>query len=190
MFIYNTNILPLSQAQKLISMSVNLLEPDSCHTHEVIHTKNNHKQNMKECNFVFNRYIYVAVAGAVEAAGYILSIPMLRWTGRRGTSVLLYILSGVSLLSILVIPERELIKLALIHLLPYLLTYLFTPWSKVVLEMIGSSQLVKKLPAFYGNRRFITAFTTARHLFLSLARSIQSIHVHPPPHLPRPEDPA
>ena len=30
--------------------------------------------------------------------------------------------------------------------------------------LIGS-QLVKKFPAFYGTRRFITAFTKARHLF-------------------------
>ena len=31
----------------------------------------------------------------------------------------------------------------------------------------------KEIPAFYGNRRFITAFTSARHLSLSCARSIQ-----------------
>jgi len=30
-----------------------------------------------------------------------------------------------------------------------------------------SFQLVKKFPAFYGTRRFITAFTSARHLSLS-----------------------
>jgi len=40
MFIYNINILLLSQAQKCISLSVNLIEHDSCHMHEVIHTKN------------------------------------------------------------------------------------------------------------------------------------------------------
>jgi len=32
-----------------------------------------------------------------------------------------------------------------------------------------------KFPAFYGTRRFITAFTSARHLFLSWARLIQSM---------------
>jgi len=89
--------------------------------HEIIHTKNKHKQNIIECNFVVNRYTYVAVAGAVEAVSYILPIPMLHCTGRRTTSVLLYILSGVALLSILGVPERELIKLALI--LTSLLTY-------------------------------------------------------------------
>jgi len=89
--------------------------------HEVIYTKNNHKQNIKGYNFVVNRYTYVAIAGAVEAVSYILPLPMLHWTGRRTTSVLLYILSGVALLSILAVPERELIKLALI--LTSLLTY-------------------------------------------------------------------
>ncbi len=33
----------------------------------------------------------------------------------------------------------------------------------------------QKFPAFYGTRRFITAFTSAHHLSLSLASSIQSI---------------
>ena len=40
------------------------------------------------------------------------------------------------------------------------------------------SQLVKKFTAFCGTRRFITAFTSARHLSLSSGSSIQSI----PPH--------
>jgi hypothetical protein len=57
----------------------------------------------------------------------------------------------------------------------YLLTYLLTPWSKVLLEKLTGSQLVKKFPTFYGTRRFITAFTSARHLPLSWARSIQSM---------------
>jgi hypothetical protein len=49
----------------------------------------------------------------------------------------------------------------------YLLTYLITPRSGVLLEKLASSQLAKKLPTFYGTRRFITAFTSARHLPLS-----------------------
>ena len=40
---------------------------------------------------------------------------------------------------------------------PYLLTYLPSPWSRVLLEKLTVSQLVKKFPAFYGTRRFITA---------------------------------
>jgi len=37
---------------------------------------------------------------------------------------------------------------------------LLTPWSRVLLEKLTGLQLVKKCPAFYGNRRFITAFTS------------------------------
>jgi hypothetical protein len=40
-------------------------------------------------------------------------------------------------------------------------------------------QLVKKFPAFHGIRRFITALTSVRHLFLSWASPIQSIYPHP-----------
>jgi len=57
--------------------------------------------------------------------------------------------------------------------------YLLTPWSRVLLEKLNGSQLVKKFPAFYGTRRFITAFTSALHLSLSWASSIQSIPPHP-----------
>ena len=56
---------------------------------------------------------------------------------------------------------------------------LITPWSRVLLEKLTGSHLVKKFPAFHGTRRFNTAFTSARHLSLSWARSIQSIPPHP-----------
>ena len=45
-----------------------------------------------------------------------------------------------------------------------------TSWS-TVLEKLTRPQLVKKFPAFYGTRRFATAFTRWRHLFLSRAIS-------------------
>jgi hypothetical protein len=45
-----------------------------------------------------------------------------------------------------------------------------TPWSRVFLEKYA--QLVKKFPAFYGTRRFITVFTRAHHLSLSWAKWI------------------
>ena len=54
---------------------------------------------------------------------------------------------------------------------------LLSPWSKVLLEKLTGPLLVKKFPASYGTRRFITAFTKARHLPLFSAISIQS----PPP---------
>jgi hypothetical protein len=49
-----------------------------------------------------------------------------------------------------------------------------TPWSRVLTEELTGPHLVKKFPASYGNRRFITAFTRASHLSLSWAISIQS----------------
>jgi hypothetical protein len=49
----------------------------------------------------------------------------------------------------------------------YLLTYVLTPWSRVLLEKLTGLQLVKKFPTFYGTQRFITAFISARHLSLS-----------------------
>jgi hypothetical protein len=45
--------------------------------------------------------------------------------------------------------------------------YLFTPWGTILHEKVSGSQLVKKFPTFYGNRKFNTAFTRARHLCLS-----------------------
>ena len=66
-----------------------------------------------------------------------------------------------------------------VDILIYLLTYLLTPWSRVLLEKLTGSQLVKKFPALYGTQCFITAFTSVRHLSLSWASSIQSILPHP-----------
>ena len=63
--------------------------------------------------------------------------------------------------------------------LPYLLTYLLTPWCRALLEKLTGLQLVKKFPAFHGTRRFITALTGVRHLSLSWASLIQSIYPHP-----------
>ena len=67
----------------------------------------------------------------------------------------------------------------LIYFLPSILPSLLTPYSTVLLEKLTGSQLVKKFPAFYGTRMFITPFTTARHLSLSWASSIHSIPPHP-----------
>ena len=64
-------------------------------------------------------------------------------------------------------------------LLISLLNYLLTPCSRVLLEKLTGSQLVKKVYTFYGTRRFITAFRSAYHLSLSWARSIQSMSPHP-----------
>ena len=39
--------------------------------------------------------------------------------------------------------------------------------NRALLEKLTGPQLVKKFPAFYGTRKFITAFTRAPHLFAS-----------------------
>jgi hypothetical protein len=73
----------------------------------------------------------------------------------------------------------------LLTLLIYLLLTYLLPMSIILLENLTGFQLVEKFPAFYGTERLITAFTTARHLSLSWASSIQSIF-----HIPLPEDPS
>ena len=45
-----------------------------------------------------------------------------------------------------------------------IIPYLLTPRCAVLLDKLTGSQPVKKFPAFGGTRRFITAFTSARHL--------------------------
>ena len=63
--------------------------------------------------------------------------------------------------------------------LTYLLTYLLTPWYRILLEKLTGLQLVKKFPAFHGTRKFITALTSVRNLSLSWVSPIQSIYPHP-----------
>jgi hypothetical protein len=65
------------------------------------------------------------------------------------------------------------------YLRAYLLTYSLTPCTRFLLDKLTGLQLVKKFPAFYWTRRFITAFTIAHHLSLSSASPIQSIPPHP-----------
>ena len=65
------------------------------------------------------------------------------------------------------------------HFIKSLLTYLLTPWCRVLLEKLTGLQLVKKFHAFHGTRRFISALTSVRHLSLSWASPIQSIYPHP-----------
>jgi len=59
------------------------------------------------------------------------------------------------------------------------ITYLLTPWCRVILEQLTGLQLVKKFPAYHGTRRFITALTSVHHLSLSWASPIQCIYPHP-----------
>jgi hypothetical protein len=51
--------------------------------------------------------------------------------------------------------------------------YTMTPCSRVLLEKLTVTQLVKKFPAFYGTRGFITVFTTVRNWSLSRDHSLK-----------------
>jgi hypothetical protein len=54
-----------------------------------------------------------------------------------------------------------------------------TPRSWALLEKQPVAQLLKKIPTFYGTRRFITVFKRALRWSLSWARSIQFTPTHP-----------
>ena len=57
------------------------------------------------------------------------------------------------------------------------------PWSRILLEKLTALELVNKFPAFYGTRRYIAVFTSARHLSLFWATPIQSMLLHPTSHI-------
>ena len=74
------------------------------------------------------------------------------------------------------------IRASHIYVSNYIHTYmhfLHTQFNTALLDKLTGSQLIKKFPAFYGTRKFITAFTSVRHLSLpwATARSSPS-----PPH--------
>ena len=52
--------------------------------------------------------------------------------------------------------------------------YLLTAWSRVLLEKLTGSAASQEIPRIFGTRRFLTLLTSARHLSLSWANSIQS----------------
>jgi len=56
-----------------------------------------------------------------------------------------------------------------------------TTWNKILLEKLIVTQLVEKLPASYGSRRFITVFTTAHHWLPTSASWIQTTYL---PYMP------
>jgi hypothetical protein len=47
------------------------------------------------------------------------------------------------------------------------LTYLLTPWSRVLLEKLTGFAASQEIPRIYGTRKFISVPTSARHLSLS-----------------------
>ena len=66
-----------------------------------------------------------------------------------------------------------------LQVLKYRYIYLLTSWSRVLLENLTGSAASEEIPRIFGTRRFITVLTSARHLSLSSANSIQSSQ--PPP---------
>jgi hypothetical protein len=65
--------------------------------------------------------------------------------------------------------KMQLICIGLVH------TYLLTPWSRVLLEKLTVNFAVsQEIPRIYGTRKFLTVPTSARHMSLSWANSIQS----------------
>jgi hypothetical protein len=53
------------------------------------------------------------------------------------------------------------------------LTYLLTPWSRVLFEKLTGFAASQEIPRIYGTWKFITVLTSARHLSLFWTRSIQ-----------------
>ena len=59
-------------------------------------------------NLAANRVVYVAATGCVDFISYILSIILLRFFGRKVSSCGLFAMSGIFLLSLLVVPRGKL----------------------------------------------------------------------------------
>ena len=57
--------------------------------------------------------------------------------------------------------------------------YLLTPWSRVLLEKLTSSAASQEIPRIFGILMFITLLTSARHLYLYWANSIQFPQAQP-----------
>ena len=64
-------------------------------------------------------------------------------------------------------------------LLTYLLTYLLTPYSTVLLEKLTGSAASQEITRIFGTRKFLTVPTSACHLSLSWVNSIQSPQLPP-----------
>ena len=57
--------------------------------------------------------------------------------------------------------------------------YLLTPWGRVILEKLTGFAVSQEIPRIFGTRKFITVLTSAHHLSLSWANSIQSSQPSP-----------
>ena len=99
------------------------------------------------------------------------------WTDVYSLKKLVYSMSPI-LLQLLSFFDFRTLKLKVVSSSKTSVPHLFTPWSRILIKNLTGSQLVKKFPAFYGNLHFITAFTSASHLFQSWITYIQSMSLH------------
>jgi len=60
----------------------------------------------------------------------------------------------------------------------YLLTYLLTPWSRVLLEKLARFQLVNKFPTFYGTGSLTHSQVPATCLYPAEYRSVSKAVVN------------
>jgi len=74
------------------------------------------------------------------------------------------------------------------HLFTYVLTYLLTPWSRVLFEKLTSFQPVKKFPTFYGTQRFKGSITHSQVPFT--CPYPEPAWSSPYPHILLPENPS
>ena len=82
------------------------------------------------------------------------------WKAGLSTISIISFLENVISAVVLEVAVREVVRC--MFNLPYF--YLLAQWSRVLLERLTVSQLVKNFPPFCGTRRFITALTIPRHL--------------------------
>ncbi|XP_054088411.1 organic cation transporter protein [Zeugodacus cucurbitae] len=60
---------------------------------------------LNAANMSVSRFIYVAVTGMVDLPSYLVPVILLRFTGRRTTTMSLFMLTGVALLMVLAVPS-------------------------------------------------------------------------------------
>lgn len=58
-------------------------------------------------NLAVSRFFYVAITGLVDLPSYLVPVVMLRFTGRKVTTMLMFFLTGIALLMVLVVPESK-----------------------------------------------------------------------------------
>ena len=120
------------------------------------------------------RYIYVIRRLKVKHYTHSLSLSL-------SLSIYIYIYIYIYIITkgLSIILDAFLLLFVACKLIDWLIDWLIVPWSRFFLQKLTGFQLVKKFVAFCGTRKFISAFTSACHLSLFRARSINSIFPHP-----------